>query len=111
MQVLVQGREIRCSRQQTETWIGTPCRVRLDIYLVSYERKGGEVEGRGGERGGEREREERNRSCLFEKETEKRENSGWKLKISLSQQTGGSGHGLSLRDSIIPTSYDFFLIQ
>ena len=37
---LVLGRET-CSRKKTETWIGTPCRVRMVIYLIGY---GGEGE-------------------------------------------------------------------
>ena len=35
-----------------------------------------------------RERKRRDGKCLSKRETEKRENSGWKLKISLSQQMG-----------------------
>ena len=48
---LVPGRE-PCSRQEAETWIGTLCRVKLDIYLVGYGGEGGE-----GKKGREKERE------------------------------------------------------
>ena len=62
------------------------------------EGKGEEEKNR--ERGREREREERDQSCLPEREIEKRENLVWKLKISFSQQMeGGSGHGLSLKET------------
>ena len=87
-----------------DRWIGTPCRVRLDIYLVVMEGKG-EGEKSGGEREG---REGRDGSCLSEREMEKRENSGWKLKISLSQQMGESEHALYLKETknhYIPISF------
>ena len=67
-----------------DRWISIPCRVRLDIYLVVMEGKG-EGEKSGGEREG---REGRDGSCLSEMELEKRENSGWKLKITLPQPMG-----------------------
>ena len=47
-------------------------------------------EGREAKKWGERQKQ----SCLFEKKTNKRASSGWKLKISLPQDGGGSGHGL-----------------
>ena len=36
--------ESHMAGQETETWIGMPCRVRLDIYLVGYGREEGEGE-------------------------------------------------------------------
>ena len=62
--------------------IDTPCRVRLDIYLVGYGREGGKGEKqRVGHREIERQREReteggrgevgRGRSCVFEREMEK----------------------------------------
>ena len=63
-------------------WIGTPCRMKLDIYLVSCGREG-EKWVMEGEEQRERQREEgkkwgegRDRSCHFERETERRDSVG-----------------------------------
>ena len=69
---LVPGRETH-SRQETEIQIGTPCRVRLDIYLVGYERKG---EKREEQREGQRERD---RQTETDRERQ-RERERWKRK-------------------------------
>ena len=55
-QWLVQDRKTRGGRQETEAWVGMPCRVRLDIYLVVMKGRGEEKKSRGRE--GERERGE-----------------------------------------------------
>ena len=50
------GQGLCSSGRKTETWIGMPHRVRLDIYLVGYGREEGE-----GEKRRERTERERNR--------------------------------------------------
>ena len=76
--------------------IGTPYRVRLDIYLVSYgreEEEGEEAEKeRERQRGGKRRSREKGEieaaSSASSRGRQKEKDSGWKMKISLPQQTG-----------------------
>ena len=74
-----------------DRWIGTPCIVRLDIYLMGMEQK--VQKGRRTKKKAERKRGVKGRS--EEKgETEnassrERTDPGWKLKISLPQRMGG----------------------
>ena len=62
---------------------------------------GYEGEGKRGEE--QRERVVRNESCLFERETEKRETRAASLKdLPASANEGGSGRGLSLKETEQP---------
>ena len=80
---LVLGRETRGSGSETETWIGMPCRVRLDIYLVGYGREGGEGEE---QRETDREREERRKRR--ERETERQRMERQKLCLQEGDRKG-----------------------
>ena len=92
-----EGRDSSCLFEGgSETWIGTPCRVRLDIYLVCYGRE--EEKGENRERLRETERWGREGK---KGETEAASLRGrlWKLKISLPllDRGWGSRRGLSLK--------------
>ena len=63
--------------------IGTPCRVRLDIYLVGY----GSMEGKAEKREEEGEGGGKERELRLEDEDQ-----------PVSAERGGSGHGLSLKE-------------
>ena len=75
------------TRRVRDSRLGTPCRVRLDFYLVGCGREGEKKEEQRERKGGER----RDRSCLFEREMEKEG-------IQTSADGRGSGHGLSLKE-------------
>ena len=90
--------------QVRDRWIGTPCRVKLDIYLVGY----------AGERGEEQREKERNggREVTIEatslRERQKREELRLEAEDQLaSVEGGGSVLGLSLKgtDHYIPISF------